>query len=132
MQTGGAFAHCFGDARKLLDRFAFGRQSAERRCYLRVCGNWIKQGIEKIRSFGPRKMFSACETHRRLAKIEIAGCTYHRLQVHRAFIWLAIASAFIIARALITVSSYSRCGSESETIPAPAWKYACPFLNTAQ
>src|SRR6478609_9016563 len=36
------------------------------------------------------------------------------------------------ARALITVSSYSRCGSESETMPAPACKYACPFFNTAQ
>jgi len=33
--------------------FAFGRQSDERRCYLRIGGDWIKQCIEKIRRFGP-------------------------------------------------------------------------------
>jgi len=57
-----------------------------------------------------------------IAKIAIAGLTYHRPQIHRVPIWLVIASAFIIARALFTVSSYSRCGSESATMPAPAWK----------
>src|SRR5437879_11803161 len=131
MHGGCAFAHRFSHARKLLHSFAFGRQSDERRCYLRVCGNRIKQCFEKIRRFSPRKIFSAHKTHRSLAKIEITGFTHHRLQVHRVLIWLAIATAFIIARALITVSSYSRRGSESETMPAPAWKYALPFFNTA-
>ena len=53
MQGGRAFAHRFSHACKLVDRFAFGRQSDERRCYLRIGGDWIKQCIEKIRRFGP-------------------------------------------------------------------------------
>jgi len=41
-------------------------------------------------------------------------------------------SAFAIARALLTVSSYSAAGSESATMPAPACTYAVPSFNTAQ
>src|SRR5215472_3977872 len=132
MQRGRTFAHRFSHACELFDSFAFGRQSDQRRRYLRICGKWINQRVEKIRRFSARQIFSAHKSYRHLAKIEIAGFIYRRLQVHRIFISLAIASAFIIARALITVSSYSRCGSESETMPAPAWKYACPFFSTAQ
>jgi hypothetical protein len=80
------FAHRFSHACKLVDRFAFRRQRDERRCYLRVCGNWIKQCIEKIRRFGPRKILSAHKTHRRFAKIEIAPFPHHRWRIHRAFI----------------------------------------------
>src|SRR4029077_569799 len=38
---------------------------------------------------------------------------------HDDFICVAIESAFAIARALLTVSSYSECGLESATMPAP-------------
>src|SRR5690606_12782035 len=40
----------------------------------------------------------------------------------------AIAIAFNIAFALLTVSSYSRSGIESATIPAPVCTYATPSL----
>jgi hypothetical protein len=86
MQARRALPHRFGHARELIDRFAFGRQSDERRRYLRIGGNWIKQCSEKICRFGPRKIFSAHKTHCRLAKIEIAGFTYDRFEVHRVFI----------------------------------------------
>src|SRR3990172_6624844 len=33
------------------------------------------------------------------------------------------------ARALCRVSSYSAAGSESATMPPPAWKYACPLAT---
>src|SRR5918995_4447730 len=33
-------------------------------------------------------------------------------------------------RALSNVSLYSSSGSESATIPPPAWKYTCPFRST--
>jgi len=43
---------------------------------------------------------------------------------------LAISTARSTARALFSVSSNSRCGSESATIPAPACKYAfLPFMS---
>ena len=124
MQRGRTSSHRFGHSCEFVDCFAFSRQSDECRCYLCVGGSSIKQCIEKIRGFSARQIFSAHKSHRHLAKIDIAGFIYYRLQVHRIFISLAIASAFIMACALMTVSSYSCCGSESATIPAPAWKYA--------
>jgi len=39
-------------------------------------------------------------------------------------------SASIIVRALASVSSYSAAGSESHTMPAPAWKVALPPCST--
>src|SRR6202034_4804819 len=42
----------------------------------------------------------------------------------------AISSAFSTARALFADSSYSRSGTESATIPAPACTYARPFFAT--
>jgi hypothetical protein len=83
MNGGRAFPHRFSHACQLLDRFAFGRQSTEGRRYLRICGKWIQQSVEKIRCFGSRKIFSAHKTHRRLAKVEITGFPYCRLQIHR-------------------------------------------------
>src|SRR6478735_3614059 len=43
----------------------------------------------------------------------------------------AAATARRAAAALLTVSSYSRCGTESATIPAPAWTCARPSLMSA-
>ena len=42
----------------------------------------------------------------------------------------AISTAFKSARALFTVSSNSLDGTESATIPAPAWTRATPFSRT--
>ncbi|SAF57994.1 Uncharacterised protein [Enterobacter hormaechei] len=40
--------------------------------------------------------------------------------------WCAVAMARSTARALLRVSSASDCGTESSTIPAPAWTVAMP------
>jgi len=63
------------------------------------------------------------ENNRRAKYYRLTKAGERQLQIETADwqrISLAIASAFIIARALLTVSSYSRCGSESATMPAPA------------
>jgi len=39
MQEVAAFRRSLQHTRKLVDRFAFGRQSDERRCYLRIGGD---------------------------------------------------------------------------------------------
>ena len=90
------------------------------RQHLRICCSGVEQRVQKIRRFAARKIFSAHEARSHLAKLDIANFTHHALQVHVLLIWLAIASAFVIARALLTVSSYSRCEFESATMPAPA------------
>ena len=130
-QLNGAITHGLGHSREFLDRFPFGGQERQSRRHLRVRGRRAKQLIQKIRRLAARKVFSAHQTGNQSTQLDIADFADRALRVHAVFIWLAIASAFIIARALLTVSSYSRCGSESATMPAPAWKYAFPFFSTA-
>src|SRR5256885_1243609 len=116
----GRIRHGLGHSRKFFDRFPFGSQDSQCGSHLRICCSGTEQRVQKIRRFVARKIFSAHKTRSHLAKLDIAGFTHHALQVHVLLIWLAIASAFVIARALLTVSSYSRCGFESATMPAPA------------
>lgn len=143
-----AIPHGLGHAREFLDCFAFDGQDSQCRGQLGVRGGWIKQRVEKIRRFRSRKIFSAHQTQCRLTKFKISDVAcpscdlihsrwrreqpnrsrrlpliplrIHFSRSHGDFICFAIASAFAIARALFTVSSYSRRGFESATIPAPA------------
>ena len=87
---------------------------------MRVRDGGTKQALKELCGFRTAEVVAAHETRGYLAKLDIADFADHALPIHTVFIWLAIASAFIIAPALLTVSSYSRCGSESATIPAPA------------
>src|ERR1043165_5790639 len=130
-QWSSATAHRLGHSRELLDCFTFGGEHSQSAGDLRICGRRIEQRVEKICGFAAGEIFTAHQTHCHFANLEIAGFSFDVLRVHETVIWVAIASAFIIARALLSVSSYSRSGSESATIPAPAWKYACPSFNTA-
>src|SRR5919201_599108 len=122
-----ACAHRRSHAGELFCSFALCRQCNQRRCDLRIRRPWIKQRGKKLFRVRAIKIFTPNQTQCRAAQCRIAlgnGASHVTSD--------AMAKAFAIARALFTVSSYSRCGSESATIPAPAWKYALPFFRTAE
>src|SRR6266581_4029045 len=146
----GTISHGCRHAGQLFDRFTFHGQYSKGRGHLRVGGGRIEQRPKKLLGFSTAEILAAHETQCHLAQFEIADVNCLTLEfiwlrwrwqqpcgsndailiflgIHlrnRSIadhpIWVAIARAFAIARALFTVSSYSKCGSESATIPAPA------------
>src|SRR6266496_4264682 len=146
----GAISHGLRHASQLFDRFTFNRQNSKCRRHLRVGGARIEQRPEKLPGVSTAEILAAHETQCHLTEFEIADVNCLTLEFIRSRwrwqqptgsrdailiflgihlsnrgiadhpICVAIARAFAIARALLTVSSYSKCGSESATIPAPA------------
>src|SRR5260370_35997779 len=146
----GAISHGLRHAGQLFDRFTLDGQNSKGRRHLRVGGGRIEQRIKKFTGFGMAETLAAHEMQCHLTQFEIADvnclalefiCSRWRWQqptrlcdvilifvgIHlpnRSIanhpICVAIARAFSIARALLMVSSYSKCRSESATIPSPA------------
>src|SRR6266513_249151 len=146
----GAISNGLRHAGQLFDRFTFDGQNSKRRRHLRVGGGRIEQRTKKLPGFSTAEILAAHQAQRHLTQFEIADvnrlalefvCSRWRWQqptwpcdiivIFRGIhLWnrsiadhpicVAIARAFAIARALLTVSSYSKCGFESATIPAPA------------
>ena len=119
-QLNRALSHRFGHAGKLVHGFPFNGQRGECGCDLRVSNIGINQRAEKKPGFNPAQVLAAHQAQRDFLKVVYLHGWNQRRRGDDRPIFTAIARAFDIARALFTVSSNSKRGSESATIPAPA------------